>query len=130
MGYSVDEYSNFKNQYKKARKKYKHNFDDDFGAVLKFVRKKLEGPFINHDPRKMPKTDVISGLGDGLDHPICKTRMMVTDAQQQIGRLIWLHDHPNMQIFLVDIYHKNQRANHDDQRIRKAYREYLDEYME
>lgn len=129
MSYSIEEFSKFKSQYKKARKNYKHNFDDDYDALIKFLREKLSGPFIDHDPRKMPKTDVISGLGNGVEHPVCKTRMMITDAQDQIGRVVWLHNHDNMQIYLIEIYHKNQRANHSRQRIRKAYQEYGEEHL-
>lgn len=129
MSYSIKQFSKFRHQYKKARKKYKHNFDDDFNALKKFLQGKIADSFIDHDPRKMPKTDVISGLGQDVEHPICKTRMMITDAQSQIGRVIWLHDQVNMQIFLIDIYHKNQRSNHSVPRIRKAYAEYLDDHM-
>lgn len=129
MSYSIEQYSNFRNQYKQARKNYRHNFDDDFDTAKQFLQEKLAGPFIDHEPRKMPKTDVIGGVGQDINHPICKTRMFVEDAQSQIGRVIWLHDYDNMNIFLIDIYTKTDRGNHDVQRIRKAYAEYIDEYL-
>lgn len=129
MDYSVEEFSRFKRSYKKARKKYKRNFDDDFDTVMQVIEERMSESLYDQDPEKVPNTVIISGLGAGVQHDICKTRMYVEDAQSKIGRLVWLHDEENERIYLIEIYHKNQRDNHSRERIRIAYREYREEYL-
>lgn len=124
MNYSVEEHSKFDDLYKKARKKYKHSFDDDFNTVIDVIETKISGSLYDQDPRKLPGTVVISGLGAGVQHDVCKTRIYIEDANGKIGRLVWLHDEAEECIYLIDIYHKSQRSNHSNERIRSAYREY------
>lgn len=130
MDYTVEDYSRFDHFYKQARSKYKRSFDDDFDTVMTVIKKRISNSLYNHDPGKVPNTDVISGLGAGINHDICKTRMYIEEAQDKIGRLIWLHDEVAPQIYLMDIYHKKQRTNHSVERIRMAYREYQEEYLD
>lgn len=129
MDYTVVEFSRFKKLYKKARKNYNRNFDDDFDTVMQVIEGRMSESLYGQDPEKVPNTNIISRLGDGVEHDICKTRMYIEDAQSKIGRLVWLHDDEYERIYLIEIYHKNQRDNHSRERIRMAYREYQEEYL-
>ena len=124
--YDVDESTQFSNLFKKVNKKYKRTFDDDFGTVLQVIRAKLE--INNGDGRKLPKTDVIGGLGESIQFPFCKTHIYIEEAKKDFGRLIFLVDKDKKIIFLTDVYHKNNRENHDANIIRAAHYEFKQKY--
>lgn len=125
--YEIHQYSEFPKQYKKVAKRYPHTFDDDFNEVKKMIRKKLG--WVGDNPDKVSSTDEISGLGEEVELPILKTDVIIEEAGQKTGRLIWLCDTENRRIFLIDVYHKGQRANHDEAIIRSGYKEYLEQHL-
>lgn len=121
--YYVNEFSDYKNLYKKVRKKYKHSFDEDHARALKVITRKL--PLLNGNLEKLPNSTIaISGLGESVKLPIAKTRIHIKEARATTGRLIYLVDKKSNAIFLIDVYYHPDRDNHDKDRIIKAYKEY------
>ena len=52
----------------------------------------------------------------------------IEEAKKYIGRLIFLIDKERKLIFLIDVYQKNDRGNHDVGIIKSAYTEYIQKY--
>jgi hypothetical protein len=124
--YSVDEFSGFSKLLKKVMKKFSRTFDDDFKTACQVLCSKL--PILKGNYRQLPKTDVIAGLGSDIKCPCCKTEVYIEEAKKYCGRLIYFVDTKRNLIFLVDVYYKTERENHDPAIIQRAYLEFVSKY--
>lgn len=126
--FTIIEFSGFNDLYSDVLRKY-DSFNDDFNDVKNMIQKKLE--WVGNNPEKVSKTDRIP-MKDKLAEGVyaLKTRVFIEDAGSKIGRLIWICDTERENIFLTDVYHKNDRINHQPNRIIEAYNEYREEHCE
>ncbi len=117
------EYSGFSKCYKKVWKKYRHTFEEDYQRVITVIKRKIAIENGNH--RYIPNSNQIQGLGKDIKLPIIKTRVQIKEARDNCGRLIYLVDNERKTLFLIDLYYKSDRENHDEKLIKEAYKEYL-----
>jgi len=113
--YEVYYSKQFDKCYKKARKKYKHSFDQDFSDFLKVIQLKKENS---------PQTKPLKNLGETVKHPVWLSRVHITEARKHLGRASFVLNEEFRLLYFLDFYLKNQQENPELKLIREIYKEY------
>lgn len=107
--------SEFQTNLKKLIKKYPHLHED-----YKIAKKAIKAqPISRNAPR-------IAGLGDEIIFPIYKLKRFYSRDYKGKGgksgfRIIYAYDVEKEIIYLIEIYHKNKKSNHNIERIKKYF---------
>lgn len=128
-GYDILEFSDFESQYRDVLKDYRNSFQEDFQAIKNTIKGQLNGEY-SLDPEQVTGDTYEIPMGENFRFKAFKTYMMIKEAQSKIGRLIWICDEDKENIVLADVYHKNDREDHDEAIIAKAHNEYFEDYCE
>ncbi|MFB6145888.1 MAG: hypothetical protein ABEJ99_05295 [Candidatus Nanohaloarchaea archaeon] len=126
--YEVIEFSGFNSCYEDVLKDYRNSFPEDFQAIKQTIKGQLEE--YNIEPKQVTGDTYRIPMGERFRFKALKTYMMIKEAQSDIGRLVWIFDEELKNILLVEVYHKNDRTNHNEERIARAHNEYYEEYYE
>ena len=115
---SFDELSEFKNEFKKLKKKYK-TLEADFELFKRVLR-----AIVPDLPRG---TVPISNLGQEVSIPIYKVRKFRCKCLKGKGsksgiRIIYTFIDDSYSIIFIEIYHKNRKENEDRERIYKYFK--------
>ena len=107
----------FPKEFKKLSKKYR-SLNEDFEKFQKVLTKTL--------PEHMSGTFEISGLGANVKIPIYKVKHFRSIDFRGKGsrsgfRIIYAHVQDSQKIIFVEIYHKSNKTNHDEGRIKKYF---------
>jgi mRNA-degrading endonuclease RelE of RelBE toxin-antitoxin system len=107
----------FKKELKKLSKKYKL-LNEDFEKIRTVLTKKL--------PNHTPGTFEISDLGANVKTPIYKVKHFRSRDFRGKGcrsgfRIIYAHMQNSEKIIFIEIYHKNNKTNHDEKRIKEYF---------
>ncbi|MFH1650425.1 MAG: hypothetical protein ABIA93_07820 [Candidatus Woesearchaeota archaeon] len=121
--YTVLESPDFYKHYKKVRKKYKHTFDNDFKLAIQVITKKLA--ILNGNYLNLPGTPkTVDGLGEKATHAVVYTRVHIREAQDKVGRLVYIVDKSRERIYLIDVYYKSEREDPDKAICAKGHMDY------
>ena len=109
----------FSKELKKLSKKYK-SLNEGFEKFRTVLTKKL--------PNHTPGTFEISDLGANVKTPIYKVTHFRSKDFKGKGsrsgfRIIYAHMQDSEKIIFIEIYHKNNKSNHDIERIKKYFEE-------
>ena len=107
----------FHASFKKLMKKYP-SLQQDFDIFLKALKIKPKG--------YPPNIVRVSGLWENVSLPIYKVKKFALSCQKTHNeiRIIYAYDseHEHIEfIEFIEIYHKNQKANHDIKKIQELY---------
>lgn len=105
----------FSRDVRKLSKKY-HHFETDLERALKVI---TVDPFTSNSER-------ISDLGENVHIPIFKLKKFRSIDIRNKGaksgfRLIYAFDPEENTVFLIEVYNKNKKPNHDVNRIKKYF---------
>ena len=108
----IDEINLFLKDLKRLRKQYR-SIDEDLDVFIKALLVRL--------PNRLPDTFRIP-LGDEFqDDPVFKTKSFRCKSLGGGGRsgirIIYAYNESTDQITLIEMYHKNEKENHDQDRI-------------
>lgn len=104
--------NHFDNKFKKACKKHKHCFENDFNVLLKTLKA---------NKKETPQSEKISGLGQNYAQwAVYKTRMHITELRRYDARAIWHFDEIKNSLLFIDIYLKVNQKNHDASKIKET----------
>ena len=115
----IEELPEFSHGFKKLSHKYKH-LEKDFETFILALIDRL--------PDKLTGTVQISNLGNKVKTPIYKaTKFYSTDfsgkGNRSGFRIIYAYTENDHKLTFIEIYHKNKKANHDIDRIKKHFSE-------
>lgn len=107
----------FPKELEKLSKKYK-SLHKDFGNFKKVLTKTM--------PNHVSGTVIISGLGENVKIPIYKVKHFRSRDFKGRGsrsgfRIIYAHIQNSEKVIFIEIYHKNNKTNHDEGRIKKYF---------
>ena len=107
----------FPKELEKLSKKYK-SLNGDFGNFKKVLAKTM--------PRPVSGTVRISGLGANVKIPIYKVKHFRSRDFKGMGsrsgfRIIYAHIQNSEKIIFIEIYHKNTKKDHNEERIKKYF---------
>lgn len=109
----------FPKELKRLSKKYK-SLNEDFKNFQKVLTKTL--------PNHTSGTFGVTGLGANVKTSIYKVKHFRSRDFRGKGsrsgfRIIYAHMHDSEKIIFIEIYHKNNKSNHDIERIKKYFEE-------
>lgn len=102
----------FDKKFKKACKKHKRCFENDFNVLVKTLKA---------NKKETPKTEQIAGLGQKYSaHRVYKTRMHITELKQFAARVVWHLNETRKNFLFIDVYLKSEQTNHETKVIQES----------